>query len=250
MVDGGYNTWTSRGKKRMRDLFQGASMLSFAQLQEKYNLPRHDFFKYLQIRDFISRGTTLNIDASTSSVEQLLLLGPAKKSITGFYNVLNQTDVINVQDVMQTWQGDLGMDIDGDKWTKIWAQTKKISVCNQFILLQFKIVHRLQISPNKRHKINYQLSPACLKCKISVGTYIHCIWSCPKIQAYWIDVLQDLENIFGVVLHMDPLSLILGYHSQDTIVDANSTRLFNILTYAARKNFLSWISDKPPTKSN
>ena len=66
-----------------------------------------------------------------------------------------------------------------------------------------------------------------------------------------MDVMQDLENIFGVVLHMDPLSLILGYPSQDTIVDSNSTRLFSILTYAARKNiFLSWISDKPPTKSN
>ena len=63
--------------------------------------------------------------------------------------------------------------------------------------------------------------------------------------------MQDLENIVGAVLHIDPLSLILGYPSQDTIVDANSTRLYNILTYAARKNiFLSWISDKPPTKSN
>ena len=99
--------------------------------------------------------------------------------------------------------------------------------------------------------MNPQLSPACLKCKISVGTYTHCIWSCPKIQTYWMRVLQDLEKIFGVVLHMDPLSLILGYTSQDTFVDANAARLYNILTYAARKNiFLSWISDKPPTKSN
>lgn len=126
MVDGGYSTWATRGIKRMCDLFQGASMLSFAQLRGKYNLPRHDFFKYLQICDFISRRTTLNTDATTSAVEQLLLLGPAKKCITRFYNVLSQTDVINVQDVMQTWQHELGINIDGDKWTKIWTQTKKI----------------------------------------------------------------------------------------------------------------------------
>ena len=129
--------------------------------------------------------------------------------------------------------------------------SKKISVCNRARWLQFKIMHLIQISPNKRHTMNSQLLPACLKCKISVGTYTHCIWSCPKIQAYWMDVLQDLENIFDVVLHMDPISLILGYPRQDTIVDANSNRLYNILTYAARKNiFLSWISDKPHTKSN
>ena len=30
-------------------------------------------------------------------------------------------------------------------------------------------------------------------------------------------------NVFGVVLYMDPLSLILGYPSQITIVDANQT---------------------------
>ena len=159
----------------MRDLFQGASMLSFAQFKEKYNLPRYDFFKYMQIRDFINRGTTLNIDATTSAVEQLLLLGPAKKSITRFYNVLSRTDGINVRDVMQTWQGELGMDIDEDKWTKIWAQTKKISVCNR-ARLQFEIVQHLQISPNKRHKMNSQLSLTSLKCKISV-LYLYLVLS-------------------------------------------------------------------------
>ena len=41
-----------------------------------------------------------------------------------------------------------------------------------------------------------------------------------------MDVLQDLENIFGVVLHMDPLSLILGYPSQDTTVDCKEEHLF------------------------
>lgn len=33
MVDSGYDTWTSQGIKQMCDVFQGASMLSFAQLQ-------------------------------------------------------------------------------------------------------------------------------------------------------------------------------------------------------------------------
>lgn len=42
---------------------------------------------------------------------------------------------------------------------------------------------------------------------IGVRVYTHCIWSCPKIQAYWTDILQDLENISGVMLHVGPLSL-------------------------------------------
>lgn len=51
----------------------------------------------------------------------------------------------------------------------------------------------LQISRNKRQKMNSQLSAAYLRCKMSVDTYTPCIWSCPKMQAYWMDVLLDLE---------------------------------------------------------
>ncbi len=154
----------------------------------------------------------------------------------------------NVQDVSQSWQNELGISADEEKWDVIWSSIK-ISICNRARLLQFKILHRLQISPYKRHKMNPQLSPICLKCKILIGTYTHCIWSCPKIQAYWMDALQDMQRIYGVVLQMDPLSLLLGYTNRYVNVGTSSGRLYDILAFTARNNiFLSWISDKPPTK--
>uniref|UniRef100_A0A0E9XSR7 Uncharacterized protein n=1 Tax=Anguilla anguilla TaxID=7936 RepID=A0A0E9XSR7_ANGAN len=54
-------------------------------------------FRYLQVCDFTTRKTTCNINAKISAVEQLLLLGLTKKSITRFYNVLSQTEVLNMQ---------------------------------------------------------------------------------------------------------------------------------------------------------
>lgn len=66
-----------------------------------------------------------------------------------------------------------------------------------------------------------------------------------------MDILQDMKKIFCVALHMNCLSLLLGHPSQDAIVGASSGRLYNILAYATWKNiFMSWISDKPPTKAN
>ena len=48
----------------------------------------------------------------------------------------------------------------------------------------------------------------------------------------------------------DPLCLILGL-ADDKILRNSEKRLFNLLTYAARKNILlSWISEKPPTKKD
>ena len=34
----------------------------------------------------------------------------------------------------------------------------------------------------------------CLKNDVLAGTNVHCIWSCPKIQAYWVDILQNTEK--------------------------------------------------------
>uniref|UniRef100_A0A3P9KND8 Reverse transcriptase domain-containing protein n=1 Tax=Oryzias latipes TaxID=8090 RepID=A0A3P9KND8_ORYLA len=249
MIDAGYNIWTQKGIKNMSHLFTGNSLSSFEQLRVKYNLPNSHFFRYLQVRDFIFKKTTLTSDSTPSQLEKLLLTHPGKKIITCFYNVLNQTNSLTVLEAVEKWQTDLGVIIDDDTWNVIWNQTKRISVCNNARLLQYKIIHRLQISPNRRHQMNPQMSPMCLKCKSSLGTYSHCIWFCPKILSYWRDILEDMEKILGTALVLNPVSLLLGY--RDDKVISTSGRLYDILTYAARKNiFLSWISDKPPSKAN
>ncbi|MEQ2192460.1 hypothetical protein XENOCAPTIV_011970 [Xenoophorus captivus] len=58
---------------------------------------------------------------------------------------------------------------------------------------------------------------------------------------------ERFEPLFGVALAFDPVSLILG--CRDSTLNPGSGSLYDILTFAARKNiFLSWIRDKPPSK--
>lgn len=67
------------------------------------------------------------------------------------------------------------------------------------------------------------------------------------IQAYWSRVVAQLNNIFGLDLELDPLSLLLGFPCK-LISNKFERRLFSLLTFAARKNLLmSWISDRPPS---
>uniref|UniRef100_A0A3B3BVU9 Reverse transcriptase domain-containing protein n=1 Tax=Oryzias melastigma TaxID=30732 RepID=A0A3B3BVU9_ORYME len=249
MIDAGYSIWSHKGIRHMRNLFSRDSLLSFEQMQVTYGLPRSHFFRYLQVRDFIHKKTTLTSVTTPSPLEELLLKPPSKKIITCFYNVLNHTDSSIVLDVAKKWQIDLGVTIEEDEWEVIWNQTKRISVCNNARLLQYKLIHRLQISPNRRHKMNSQKSPMCLKCKSAIGTYSHCVWFCPKISSYWKNILEDMEKIFRTELTLNPVSLLLGY--SDIKHNSTFSRLYDILTYAARKNiFLSWISEKPPSKAN
>ena len=91
------------------------------------------------------------------------------------------------------------------------------------------------------------LSPLCLQCKTDVGTLTHCFWSCHKLQRYWVEVISEIERIFHINIGMDPISLILGLPS-DCLKTADNKRLYNILTFAARKNILlQWVSDKVPS---
>lgn len=112
------------------------------------------------------------------------------------------------------------------------------------------IIHGLEISPSLRHKMNPTLSPLCLKCEIVVGEYVHCIWPCPEIEGYWFGIVQQLRVIFDVDFVMDPICLILDLPNKK-LINKFLKWLFNLLTYATRKNILfSWINDKPPTKKS
>ena len=112
---------------------------------------------------------------------------------------------------------------------------------------QFRILHHLQITPQLRHRMNLNLTEMCSKCHVEVGCYRHCVWSCVYIEEYWHIITDKLSLIFGVNLDPDPQDMFLGLPSPH-IKGSDHRRLFNILTFAARKNMLlKWIDNAPPT---
>lgn len=60
--------------------------------------------------------------------------------------------------------------------------------------------------------------------------------------------MNELSAIFGVPIRMDLMCLVLVL-LDGQITDRNHRRLFNVLTFAARKNILLfWIKNAAPTK--
>lgn len=54
-----FKVWSQKGLTTLHDLFDGNILMSFDQLTNKYNIPRQDFFRYLQLRDFVKKDTTI-----------------------------------------------------------------------------------------------------------------------------------------------------------------------------------------------
>lgn len=47
-------SWTGKGVRKTEDLYMNDKLMSFKELVIKYDIPRKHFFKYLQVRGFMS----------------------------------------------------------------------------------------------------------------------------------------------------------------------------------------------------
>lgn len=244
---GGFNVWRDRGILTIGHLFHKGVMLPFTEIEKRYNLPPHNCFKFFQVRSFIQDQSNHNFEPQTSKIEHLLI-NRGKKSILGRgYTELNHASNVDTDYLRQVWNRDFNLGIDEATWAKTWELAKEISICNRTRETQFRILHRLQITPQLRHRMNPNLTEMCSKCQIEVGCYKHCIWSCIHIEEYWHKVTDKLSLIFGVNLDPDPQTMLLGLPSPH-IKGSDHRRLFNNLTFAARKNILlKWIDNAPPT---
>lgn len=208
------------------------------------------FFRYLQLRHFITKDTTLLTHSSASPVERILSSQLPRKLVSIFYQALLASSPLTSHATKQAWERDLGILIDEADWQEMWTCAKAISVCNRTKSIQYRILHRTHITPALKNKMDATASPLCFKCKTEIGNYIHCFWSCVKLQNYWCDVITDLSIIFGVSVDLNPLCLLLGL-PDGRIGKVEHRRLFNVLAFAARKNILLfWIKDAAPCKKS
>lgn len=242
-----FQQWTSKNIKSLFDLFSNNILMSFEQLCNTYSLTKQDFFRFLQVRHYIIHNTTLINHPELSDIEIMLFQQQNKMSLSSFYKVLVRLSTCDTQRVRSLWEKELSVTLDKETWDSVWSNTKNISICTRTRAIQVKIIHRLHISPHRRHLFDPSLSPLCLKCKTVVGTLTHCFWSCYKLQRYWSDIVCELTSVFSMNIELDPVYLILGIPSKH-IKTVAGKRLFNILTFAARKNILlHWVSDKSPS---
>ena len=239
--------WAAKGIASLGDLFVGPSLMSFSQVMEKYGIAKNDLFRYFQVRDFIMKDTSLLADMSVTQIEKQILLSQGNASIRSFYASLRECSGPDTRSLGGVWERELGVEITEGMWDDIWDNARKITVCNRTRAMQLKILHRAHVAPSRLSKYRKDVSPLCLKCKTEVGDLTHCYWSCVKIQKYWSDILFEIQKVLEKRLELDPVSLLLGLPS-DHVTDMYQKKLYNVMTFCARKNILQqWITDKAPS---
>lgn len=148
--------------------------MSFSQLKRKYDIQQQDFFRYLQVRNFVTQDTTILQCQNISHLERQLLLQKSGRSISLFYSILKGYNTTNTYFLKDLREKELNVTITDNSCTNAWKSVKTLSVCNRVRAMQLKLLNRAHISPSQRHKFNHNSSPMCPKCKTETGSLTHC----------------------------------------------------------------------------
>lgn len=206
------------------------------------------FFGYLQICHYIKDLSLPSLNTPKLSAPESFLINCKKSShfISSFYNLLHDICPTSLFDFKRKWERDLDNEYIEDNWQEALNCIRNLFSCNRLRETQYKILHRLHITPFIRNKMDPDLSPQCLKCHRETGDYIHLFWKCKYILRFWSCIARELSGIFKTKVTKDPGLFLLGLQSKTVTLPSLKFKLLDKLLLLARKCILlRWIGDKP-----
>ena len=123
----------------------------------------------------------------------------------------------------------------------------RISICNRFREMQYNILQNVYISPYMYSKYTAGASPNCPKCKITLGTRLHCLWECENIQRFWQTVCVEVSVIIKQQLQPTPILCLLG-GIPETLRSHKNTVHF-LLMLGRKAVMTKWVGDEAPSIS-
>jgi len=118
------------------------------------------------------------------------------------------------------------------KWEQACAKVQVPTINSRPKLLQYNWLMRTYITPVKLNKI-YSNIPD--KCNSAKGTFIHCMWECDKIKAFWREINNMIWHIISVRLPLDPGLFIIGIHPDNWKINKDTQVLIDMCILHAKR---------------
>lgn len=85
---------------------------------------RNHLFGFFQMRDYFKKGTSLLTPFSVSGIENQMFFYYGKHTHLCLIQILRGCSAVGIQELGQTWNRELGVEITGEMWENIWSNTK------------------------------------------------------------------------------------------------------------------------------
>lgn len=250
-IDSGFNKWANKGLIYIDQMFQGQTMKSFTQLQKEFNLPAHDFYKFLQLRDYLQKHQEWeNIYKTPSKLEEVLWSFSEDKSkkgvISKIYKALQHESDDNNLDIKEKWELEANIIISEEEWEETFKEGHKLTNSPTWREFDWKVKMRYFYTLFITSKYSNTTDLCWRECG-AVGDSTHIFWDCPKIQDFWKNIQKEIKQIMGINFPLEPALYILGI-IPDNMTDKNSKYLLRILLLIAKKTITaSWLKPQPPS---
>ncbi|CDQ57897.1 unnamed protein product [Oncorhynchus mykiss] len=159
-LDNTFERWGELGISTIGDVFIEGTFASFELLRETYNLPRSNFFRYLQIRDYVRKHLPTFGNAKPSKFDRCIQICPTSdKLISRLYDAFQSVSTPSTDAIKAKWDKELGTDNSVADWEESLEYIHTCSINSRHHLIQFKVLHRLHYSKTKLHRIFPDTSP-------------------------------------------------------------------------------------------
>lgn len=241
--------WRSNGIYQLQQLFDGDTLKSFAVLMSEYEIPKRDFYKYLQIRHLINtlKGEK-RLSLGLTNLEEILVKSTSLKGkISEIYSTLLDHYSSSLTPLRNIWQKDMGCAFDDDQWDTICQNVFSSLSCNKIIEQNYKFMHRMYLTPLRLSKMFPNSSPRCHRCKTCKGSIMHVFWECRKLKHFWKAVHDLTVKIVETPLDITPTLYLFGTELDKTL-DTTCRKRIILMSYIAKKCILlNWKQQRPPS---
>lgn len=115
IIDKSFTSWQANGIREINDLYYEGAFCSFQQMCEQFNIPKNNFFRYLQIRVFIRKMfPQFPAPPPCSPFDHLLEDPPRLKVLAPLHTSFSH--------LKSLWEDDLDMVISNVDWEKSCAE--------------------------------------------------------------------------------------------------------------------------------
>lgn len=253
MTDGSFRVWSNLGIRTTKDLYINNTFCTFEQLVDKFGVPKHHFFRYLQIRSYIRRiDPHFPVLPCQTQFDIFLRPFPALKgALTILYRKIRSLQTTSLNSIKLTWEEELHESIPNEIWNSALERIHKSSICARHSLIQCKIIHRAHWTNDRLAKIYKDLGPGCLRCTQSPANHTHMFWACPSLVTFWEAVFSTISDVCGAEIDPHPFIALFGVPCPALQLAKTKKDFIAFVTLLARRLILlKWKSPAPPSYEN
>uniref|UniRef100_A0A669DHM2 Reverse transcriptase domain-containing protein n=1 Tax=Oreochromis niloticus TaxID=8128 RepID=A0A669DHM2_ORENI len=124
-----WKLWFQRGITVLGGLYENSTFKSFEKLVEEFDLPKQEFWKYLQLRHLMANtfSSSAKFPSSCNFLEEIKKTFGRGQEASAYYKMLLLASDPNTLSLKRTWEMDLSLSFTVEEWNGILRNLKKMS---------------------------------------------------------------------------------------------------------------------------